>query len=121
LNILDLQTGETNTIPLSPFEQAAYVVWSPDGMEFAVTAITGDDYQGNTRYSVFIVDPISGSKQFLIFDSDLPSYSKGWTEDNKIIIYVTTHSGFTNKVEDDKYLYFDIETNQFVATPTFTP
>jgi hypothetical protein len=124
VEIQDLTTGSVDKVKLgvdNKHNQASVDAWSSDGLKFAVSTVSGMDYNRDVDYldkfSLIIIDVKDLSQKIIIKDMQT-NYLRvlGWSDDN-ILTFQTGYQGFSEQVRNWQY---DLNTDTLI-TPTPNP
>jgi hypothetical protein len=110
LNLENLISGEVQHIPLGDqYDEAGYIIWSPDKSHILLSARTGEPCDNFTYYLVML--DLDDFEQTVLLESTSAEYAPiRWTEANQIIVYVNYDKG---------YITLDLTTGE--TSPYLTP
>lgn len=117
LHILDLSTGQEDTIFIGNFEQAGYGTWSPNGQQISLFAQKGNMYDENEKYSLVTIDLIKKTSNIIVLDSLYAPEVINWSEDD--VLTIKTHRlleyGESLVFNSYEISYYDLRSQNFIS------
>lgn len=92
INIIDLKTGESHTIPVNGYNEGAYIVWSPDEKSFALTTAFGIDWDSFGTRTVMLCSMDNEACIRVTGETSDSIYPIEWTTDNILHVHVGSNT-----------------------------
>jgi hypothetical protein len=120
LNILDLKTGILEKVNIPGFFDGGRVIWSPDGLTFALGVVHADETYKIFSFSVMLYQIKSKTlKSIITFSQDM-CWPTEWSEDSLLVLSCVQYAPDYGSVTRRYIINYELNTSS-LFTPSLTP